>query len=182
MTESESREVESAWNNFWPTCWSRWGDASDAIGVGFTCAGCMLDGERKSIEPMAARLPEGNVQAMQQLIGQSPWPWAPVWQRLAQRMTAELTPDPVWVIDDTGFPKQGRHSVGVARQYSGTLGKTANCQVAVSLHQVGAEEKYHPGLAALLAGKLDAGSSAVRRSGHPGGGGGSRRSGNWRWN
>jgi SRSO17 transposase len=102
--------------------------------------GLMLDGERKSIEPMAERLPEGNVQAMQQLIGQSPWLWAPVWQRLAQRMTAELRPDPVWVIDDTGFPKQGQHSVGVARQYSGTLGKTANCQVAVSLHQTAGEE------------------------------------------
>ena len=48
--------------------------------------GLLLDGERKSIEPMAARLPEGNIQAMQQLIGQSPWPWAPVWQGLAQRM------------------------------------------------------------------------------------------------
>ncbi len=102
--------------------------------------GLLLDGERKSIEPMAARLPEGNVQALQQLIGQSPWPWGPVWQRLAQRMTAELTPDPLWVIDDTGFPKQGHHSVGVARQYSGTLGKTANCQVAVSLHQAAGEE------------------------------------------
>ncbi|MGD1102640.1 MAG: IS701 family transposase [Terriglobia bacterium] len=102
--------------------------------------GLLLDGERKSIEPMAARLPEGNVQALQQLIGQSPWPWAPVWERLARRMTAELAPDPVWVIEDTGFPKQGRHSVGVERQYSGTLGKTANCQVAVSLHQVGGEE------------------------------------------
>jgi len=102
--------------------------------------GLLLDGERKSIEPMAARLPEGNVQAMQQLIGQSPWPWPPIWERLARRMTAELAPDPVWVIDDTGFPKQGHHSVGVERQYSGTLGKTANCQVAVSLHQVGGEE------------------------------------------
>jgi SRSO17 transposase len=102
--------------------------------------GLLLDGERKSIEPMAARLPDGNVQAMQQLIGQSPWAWAPVWERLAQRMTAELTPPRVWVIDDTGFPKQGQHSVGVGRQYSGTLGKTANCQVAVSLHQTGGEE------------------------------------------
>jgi SRSO17 transposase len=102
--------------------------------------GLLLDGERKSIEPMAARLPEGNVQALQQLVGQSPWPWAPVWQRLAQRMTAELMPERVWVIDDTGFPKQGHHSVGVTRQYSGTLGKTANCQVAVSLHQVAGDE------------------------------------------
>ncbi len=102
--------------------------------------GLLLDGERKSIEPLAARRPEGNVQAMQQLIGQSPWPWAPVWERLARRMTAELAPEAAWVIGDTGFPKQGRHSVGVERQYSGTLGKTANCQVAVSLHQAGPEE------------------------------------------
>jgi SRSO17 transposase len=93
----------------------------------------LLNGERKSIEPLAARLPEGNVQAMQQFIGQSPWEWAPVWERL----TAELEPDPAWVVDDTGFPKQGTHSVGVERQYSGTLAKTGNCQVAVSVHHVG---------------------------------------------
>lgn len=99
--------------------------------------GLLLDGERKSIEPLAQRLPEGNVQAMQQFIGQSPWEWNPVWEKLGKRMTAELEPEPAWVIDDTGFPKQGTHSVGVERQYSGTLGKTGNCQVAVSVHHVG---------------------------------------------
>ena len=101
--------------------------------------GLLLEGERKSIEPMARRLPDGNEQAMQQLVGQSPWGWEPVWERLARRMVRELEPEAVWAIDDTGFPKQGRHSVGVARQYSGTLGKTANCQVAVSLHEVCAQ-------------------------------------------
>ena len=101
--------------------------------------GLLLDGERKSIEPMAKRLPDGNEQAMQQFVGQSPWDWKRVWERLAQRMVRELEPDAIWVIDDTGFPKQGEHSVAVARQYSGTLGKTANCQVAVSLHEVCSE-------------------------------------------
>ena len=99
--------------------------------------GLLLDGERKSIEPMAQRLPEGNVQVMQQFVGQSPWDWEPVWDRLAKRMTAKLEPDAAWIVDDTGFPKQGTHSVGVERQYSGTLGTTGNCQVAVSLHHVG---------------------------------------------
>jgi len=101
--------------------------------------GLLLDGERKSVGPMAKRLPDGNEQAMQQFVGQSPWEWEPVWERLARRMVRELEPDAIWVIDDTGFPKQGEHSVGVARQYSGTLGKTANCQVAVSLHEVCSE-------------------------------------------
>ena len=77
------------------------------------------------------------MQAMQQFIGQSPWEWNLVWERLGKRMTAELEPDPAWVVDDTGFPKQGRHSVAVERQYSGTLGKTGNCQIAVSVHHVG---------------------------------------------
>ena len=101
--------------------------------------GLLLDGERKSVEPMASRLPDGNVQAMQQFVGQSPWDWHPIWERLGRRMTAELEPESAWVIDDMGFPKQGDHSVGVERQYSGTLGKTGNCQVAVSLHHVGTQ-------------------------------------------
>ena len=96
--------------------------------------GLLLDGERKSVEPMAARLPDGNVQAMQQFIGQSPWDFVPVRKRLAERMADQVMPAVAWIVDDTGFPKQGKHSVGVARQYSGTLGKVGNCQTATSLH------------------------------------------------
>jgi SRSO17 transposase len=96
--------------------------------------GLILEGERKSIEPMARRMPDGDVQAMQQFIGQSPWDFRPVRRRLAERMAKEIVPACAWIVDDTGFPKQGRHSVGVARQYSGTLGKVGNCQVAVSIH------------------------------------------------
>src|SRR5215469_13925907 len=96
--------------------------------------GLLLDGERKSIEPLAGRVPGANMQALQQFVGQSPWAWEPVRRQLARRMAAELRAAAAWIVDDTGFPKQGRHSVGVARQYSGTLGKVGNCQVAVSVH------------------------------------------------
>lgn len=73
----------------------------------------------KSIEPLDARLPDGNVRALQQFIGQSPWEWDAVWERSGKRMTAEPKPDAAWVVDATGFPKQGSHSVSVSRQYSG---------------------------------------------------------------
>ena len=96
--------------------------------------GLLLDGERKSIEPLAERVPEGNVQALQQFVGQSPWAWEPVRRLLAQHMGEELLPAAGWIVDDSGFPKQGKESVGVARQYSGTLGKVGNCQVAVAVH------------------------------------------------
>jgi len=95
--------------------------------------GLMLDGKRKSIQPMAERLPDGDEQALQQFVSQSPWDWRPVRQRLATQMTAAVDPD-AWIVDDTGFPKYGNASVGVARQYSGTLGKVANGQVGVSIH------------------------------------------------
>jgi SRSO17 transposase len=105
--------------------------------------GLLLDGKRKSIQPMATRLARGDPetdayaleQALQQFVNQSPWDPVPVRQRLAQRMTAAIQPA-AWVIDDTGFPKFGRHSVGVAPQYCGALGKVANCQVGVSVHAV----------------------------------------------
>jgi len=103
--------------------------------------GLLLDGKRKSIQPMAVRLARGDPaadadaleQALQQFCNQSPWDPVPVRRRLAQRMTTAIGPA-AWVIDDTGFPKFGRHSVGVAPQYCGALGKVANCQVGVSVH------------------------------------------------
>jgi len=103
--------------------------------------GLLLDGKRKSIQPMATRLARGDPQAdadaleqaLQQFVNQSPWDPVPVRRRLAERMTTAIQPA-AWVIDDTGFPKFGRHSVGVAPQYCGALGKVANCQVGVSVH------------------------------------------------
>jgi SRSO17 transposase len=95
--------------------------------------GLMLDGKRKSIEPMAARLADGDEQCLQQFVNQSPWDPVLVRRALARRMSRELAPE-AWVIDDTGFPKFGKHSVGVARQYSGALGKVGNCQIGVSIN------------------------------------------------
>lgn len=95
--------------------------------------GLMLDGKRKSIEPMAARLEDGDEQCLQQFVNQSPWDELAVRRVLARRMSRELSPES-WVIDDTGFPKFGKLSVGVARQYSGALGKVGNCQIGVSVN------------------------------------------------
>ena len=102
----------------------RWG--------GVYLRGLMLDGRRKSIEPMAGRLQDGDEQCLQQFVNQSPWSETVVRANVARRMTAELEPE-AWIVDDTGFPKKGRWSVGVARQYSGTLGRTDNCQIGVSI-------------------------------------------------
>lgn len=101
--------------------------------------GVLLDGQRKSIEPMAARLQqiergrEDYEQALQQFINQSAWDEQAVLDSLQRWIGRQLGADGFLIIDDTGFPKQGEYSVGVARQYTGTLGKVANCQVAVTL-------------------------------------------------
>jgi len=95
--------------------------------------GLMLDGRRKSIEPMAARLPDGDEQCLQQFVNQSPWEWQPVRRRLARRLSAAIVAE-AWIVDDTSFPKFGRASVAVGRQYCGALGKVANCQVGVSIN------------------------------------------------
>jgi len=95
--------------------------------------GLLLNGERKSIEPMASRLSDGDVQALQQFVNQSPWPYGKVRASLARKVEGEFVPEAYWILDDVSFPKQGKHSVGVAWQYCGALGKVADCQVAVTL-------------------------------------------------
>jgi SRSO17 transposase len=101
--------------------------------------GVLLDGQRKSIEPMAARLKkveegeEDYEQALQQFINQSPWDEQLVLDSLQAWVGRQFGAEGYLILDDTGFPKQGQHSVGVARQYTGTLGKVASCQVAVTL-------------------------------------------------
>jgi SRSO17 transposase len=118
--------------------------------------GLLLDGERKSIEPLSRRVSvpgwHGDTeQALQQFVNQSVWDHQVV-LRTYRRLLAHAFADPdgVIVIDDTGFAKKGRHSVGVARQYSGTLGKTDNCQVAVSLHYAAPKGDYPLGLRLFL--------------------------------
>jgi len=88
-------------------------------------------------------LPGADVQAIRQFVNQSPWGWAPVQRTLTELVVDALLPEAVLIIDETSFPKQGKKSVGVARQYCGALGKTANCQVAVSVH-LGTEQSCMP--------------------------------------
>lgn len=101
--------------------------------------GLLLDGDRKSIEPLAHRVKGADVQALRQFVSQSPWAVEEVERRLAQQVVDLLSEAEVWILDETSFPKAGQHSVGVKRQYCGALGKIANCQVAVSLHWSSAE-------------------------------------------
>lgn len=116
------------------------GHADRSVPLKNYCTGLLLPGERKSVEPMAARLAPDNVRRMHQslhhLVADAPWKDEPVLDAaLDFALPAMLARGPVvaWVVDDTGFPKKGRHSVGVARQYCGQIGKQDNCRVAVSL-------------------------------------------------
>jgi SRSO17 transposase len=104
------------------------------------CAGLMLPCERKSVEPMAARTAPARASAQHQkllhFVGVAGWSDERVLAKVREMVLPAMQrhgPIEAWIIDDTSFPKQGRHSVGVARQYCGQLGKEDNCQVAVSL-------------------------------------------------
>lgn len=121
-----------------------------ALWAGVYLQGLLLDGERKSIEPLSRRitLPDGLTstdpeQALQQFVNQSPWDEKAVLKRYRTHLAQTFAgPEGVFLFDDVSFPKQGTHSVGVQRQYCGALGKKANCQVAVSVHYVSPNGHY----------------------------------------
>jgi SRSO17 transposase len=100
----------------------------------------LLPGERKSIEPMAARLDPASVQSMRQslhhLVAKAPWSDEVLLEQVRNQVLPVMHkhgPVVAWIVDDTGFPKKGKHSVGVTRQYCGQVGKQENCRVSVSL-------------------------------------------------
>jgi SRSO17 transposase len=104
------------------------------------CTGLMLPGERKSVEPLAAKTAPARTAAQHQsllhFVGVAPWLDEKVLGKVRELVLPAIEkhgPIEAWIIDDTAFPKQGKHSVGVQHQYCGQLGKQANCQVAVSL-------------------------------------------------
>jgi SRSO17 transposase len=106
--------------------------------AGLYVRGLIEQGDRKSLQPTLFRLEESpaRYESMQQFLADSPWDPGLVVRACAERVTPELGVE-AWVLDDTGFPKQGERSPGVKRQYSGTLGKIGNCQIGVSVHAAG---------------------------------------------
>ena len=114
---------------------------ADRVGpLGDYCGGLLLPLERKSVEPLAAAVAPDRVSAKHQsllhFVAQSPWSDDRVLGKVQELVLPSIErggPIKAWIVDDTGLPKKGKHSVGVARQYCGQLGKQDNCQVAVSL-------------------------------------------------
>jgi SRSO17 transposase len=133
MRQEELREARCRFEAFLDPLLPLMGRSERRKWGGFYIQGMMLEGGRKTAAGMSDRY-GGNAQAMQQFVSQSPWDWRPVRRALAMQMVGVASSRCAWVLDDTGFPKKGNGSVGVARQYSGTLGKVGNCQIGVSLN------------------------------------------------
>lgn len=143
MTPAQVKKLERELDEYIDWLTDGMGRAERREALGLYLTGLLLDGERKSIEPLASRLVddqgeiEGMRQRLQQCVSVSKWAEREVFRRLANKIDREMPEVEALVIDDTGFPKKGDHSVGVTRQYSGTLGRIDNCQVATSLHLAG---------------------------------------------
>jgi SRSO17 transposase len=140
MDRLHSNESESRFSAYVEGLVGAIGHADRAAPLRDYCLGLLLPGERKSVEPMAAVTAPVRVAAQHQsllhFVGKAPWSDERVLARVRELVLPSIERSgsiEAWIIDDTGFPKKGRHSVGVTRQYCGQLGKQDNCQVAVTL-------------------------------------------------
>lgn len=140
MTPKELRQLEDSLEDFLGYITDKMGRKERREALSNYVRGLLLDGERKSMVPIAQRLAsapghsEAIRQQLQQAVTVAKWDESELFRRLALRVEENLPDLDAFVIDDTGFPKKGEHSVGVQRQYSGTLGRIDNCQIATSLH------------------------------------------------
>jgi SRSO17 transposase len=140
MTPTALKKLDRELNQFLDEMITGMGRPERRSAMAHYITGLLLDGERKSVQPMATRLSANAADAdamrqrLQDCVGVSPWSDEEVLRRLASKIDREMPGIEAFVVDDTGFAKKGKYSVGVTRQYSGTLGRTDNCQVAVSLH------------------------------------------------
>ena len=138
MKPSQFKSVERQLSNFVELFEKQLGRSERRYWCKMYLSGLLLDGERKSIEPLAARLPSGDKQSLQQFVNQSPWDHEALQEALLKLMLKRRAcPGAVLVLDDTSLPKKGVMSVGVSRQYCGALGKVANCQSIVTWHYAG---------------------------------------------
>src|SRR5262245_35203215 len=134
MTPNQLRKLDGELGNFLDVMVANMGRPERRSAMRHYITGLLLDGERKSVQPMAARLVKDQAgadamrQRLQDCVSLSPWSDEEMLRRLALKFDREMPGIEAFVIDDTGFAKKGEYSVGVARQYSGTLGRTDNCQ------------------------------------------------------
>jgi len=136
----EAKDIESRFARYVEGLVSMIGHADRAGPLHDYCLGLVMPGERKSVEPMAAITAPGRTAAQHQsllhFVGQGGWSDNDVLGKVREMVLPAIErygAIEAWIIDDTSFPKQGQHSVGVSHQYCGQLGKQANCQVAVTL-------------------------------------------------
>jgi SRSO17 transposase len=140
MTPTALKKLDRELNQFLDEMITGMGRPERRSAMAHYITGLLLDGERKSVQPMATRLSANAADAdamrqrLQDCVGVSAWSDEELMRRLATKLEREMPGIEAFVVDDTGFAKKGEYSVGVTRQYSGTLGRTDNCQVAVSLH------------------------------------------------
>jgi SRSO17 transposase len=131
-TEADWREHVQSLPRFLTPLIKGLGRSERREGAALYVEGLLLPGQRKSIEPLAQRL-GADAQKLQQFITDSPWSEAGVWQAIRQEVVERMEPLQAWIVDETGWLKQGSHSVGVAHQYCGAAGKSANSQVNVQV-------------------------------------------------